>query len=124
PTVPGLDQDWYTPYLELDPKVSNEIQKNKLRINYTFSVASLRPNIQLIASLVQEVEPYQLRRGTILKQEGLAVVEVQVSAPSPVRNAHVEGFVQFVSRGADPIRAFSVQLRDDGQGRDLKADDG
>ncbi|CAN5864554.1 hypothetical protein BH23PLA1_BH23PLA1_16200 [soil metagenome] len=120
----GLRQGWYNPVLDLDPAAMQQIRDNRQEINFTFSIASRRPNIQLIAELVQELGPGQWRRGTLLRQEGPAIVRVQVAGPSPVREARMTAFVQRISRGACPIDTFAVPLLDDGEGQDDQADDG
>ncbi len=107
-----LSEGWYTPVLRFEPEVLNEIRSPN-EINFTFSVASLRPNIQLIASLKQPDTTDT--HGTLRSGEQVAVVEVLVSAGSPVRGAQVVGFFQKITHGGAEISTQELRFEDQGQ---------
>lgn len=106
PLAPG----WYTPIVRFDQSVYERL--DKLRVNFTFSVGSNRPNVQLIAGLVQGAESRS--SGSLKAAEGPAVVEVQVSAGSSVLGAHLRGFYQKITKGFNQIDPQQVEFRDDG----------
>jgi hypothetical protein len=136
-----LPEGWYTPFFELNdatlrllkgvPRGDHpSLQSDE--INFTFSVASERPNVRLDARLVEDLDDTEL--GTVRGSEGYAVVEVQVLARSPVRYAKVIGFWQKIALGTvrEPITPRLVMFHDTGSGagsdrpesRDRVADDG
>src|SRR5271166_2108793 len=105
-----LSEGWYTPVLTFHKEVMDQIKAPYNEINFTFSVASLRPNIQLIASLRQP--DGTKTRGTIHSGEKEAVVEVLVSAGSPIRGAKVYGYFQRINTGNDDIETQEVVFQD------------
>lgn len=115
-----LSEGWYTPVLRFEQEVMDQIKAPYNEINFTFSVASLRPNIQLIASLRQP--DGAKTRGTIHSGEQEAVVEVLVSAGSPIRGAKVYGYFQRINTGNTDIDTQEVLFQDEGQAQPLDAD--
>jgi hypothetical protein len=115
-----LSEGWYTPVLSFDKRVMDQIRAPYNEINFTFSVASLRPNIQLVASLRQPDGTKTL--GTIHSGDQVAVVEVLVSAGSPIRGAKVTGYFQRINTGNTDIDTQEVLFQDGGQAQPLDAD--
>lgn len=124
---------WYTAVLDLGRDEKNEpvtVDSYKGRpVNYTFSVASLRPNIQLMTALVQktsgdEIDPPPADLGLIRSTQGQARIEVQVFGGSSVINARMKGFLQKIDEVTNPITGSSIDFSDDGQGSDRIASDG
>jgi hypothetical protein len=116
---------WYNAVLVIDPSLSGTIQDT----NFTFSIASPRPNVELVATLVQspasvEIDPPPTNRGTIRTSEGPARVEVQVLGGTSVAWASVQGFLQKIDTGEDPILSSYLPFTDDGKGGDRTANDG
>ena len=110
-STPPLSPDWYTPIVTFEDDVKKQLENEQ--VNFTFSVGSGRPNVQLITSLVQNADSNS--SGTIKKTEGPAVIEVQVSAGSSVLGAHIFGFYQHITKGSEPIEIQMVTFRDDGK---------
>ena len=108
--TPPLSPGWYTPVVTFEPEVMEDLKT--LDTNFTFSVGSDRPNVQLITGLAQGADSPS--SGTLLASEGWAVVEVQVSAGSSVLGARIQGFYQKIARGNEPIDPQMVDFRDDG----------
>ncbi|WP_422924365.1 hypothetical protein [Singulisphaera sp. PoT] len=110
-TPQPLRPGWYTPVLVFkDP--SDFAFLAGAETNFTFSVGSDRPNIQLITGLIQE--PGTKSKGTVRRAEEYAAVEVQVSAPNSVLNARVMGYYQMITEGFESIDPREVEFRDDG----------
>ncbi len=107
----GLEERGYTPFLRLSEETVNALQENDL--NFTFSVGSTRRNLQLLASVVDDMADNT--RGTLRTSSREAVVEVHVSAGSAVLGATVKGFCQKIVPGSDPITIESVEFKDEGQ---------
>jgi hypothetical protein len=115
-----LSEGWYTPVLRFEQAVMDQLKAPYNEINFTFSVASLRPNLQLIASLIQPENTDT--RGTIHSGDQVAVVEVLVSAGSPIRGAKVYGYFQRIGSGNDEIDTQEVVFQDQGKTNPLDAD--
>ena len=115
-----LPEGWYTPVLRLDREVMSQIRAPYNEINFTFSVASLRPNLQLIASLRQP--DGTATRGSLRSGDQEAIVEVLVSAGSPIRGAKVYGYFQKISNGYAEIETQEVDFHDEGKAQPLDAD--
>lgn len=109
-STPPLNPGWYTPVVTFEKEVFEQLEREQ--VNFTFSVGSNRPNIQLITGLAQG--PDSSSSGTLNRADGPAVIEVQVSAGSSVLGAHIFGFAQAISKGFAPIEFRSVEFRDDG----------
>ena len=109
-STPPLRPGWYTPVLTFDKEDFEFLKQAK--VNFTFSVGSDRPNIQLISGVVQD--PKSTTKGTLKRAEQFAVIEVQVSAPSSVVGARIEGYYQMITSGSGPIDTRGVDFRDDG----------
>ena len=115
-----LAPGWYVPVLELGKDCYEKMAKSG--VNFTFSVGSARPNVQLIAGLAQDLTNETL--GTLKSTTKPAVIEAQVSAGSSVLNATVFGLAQRISIGAGPIVPEPVSFVDNGIVPDRVADDG
>jgi hypothetical protein len=111
-STPPLRPGWYTPKLVFSKDYDDYEFLTRAEVNFTFSVGSARPNIQLITGLVQP--PGSPNKWTLRRAEDYAVVEVQVSAPNSVLAAQILGYYQMITQGADPIDTRSVDFRDDG----------
>ncbi len=75
-----LPEDGYTPFLILDQRVLKALENNDL--NFTFSAGSTRHNVQLLASVIDDVTDNS--RGTLRSSDRDAVIEVHVSAGSAI----------------------------------------
>ncbi|MBX6312309.1 MAG: hypothetical protein IRY99_05230 [Isosphaeraceae bacterium] len=109
--APPLRPGWYTPVLTFVKDDDYKFLTDN-EVNFTFSVASDRPNIQLITGLVQP--PGSRSKGTVKRAEEYAVIEVQVSAPSSVVDARIEGYYQMITAGNERIETRAIGFRDDG----------
>ena len=105
-----LPEGWYTPIVTFEAEVYKSLTDQ--RVNYTFSVGSSRPNVQVIPGLVQGAD--SASSGTLNRSDGPAVVEVQVSAGSAVLGANIGGFYQPIPNNSDDIPFRAVSFRDDG----------
>lgn len=129
-----LSEGWYNPFLRIDRRTyelldgstskpskqdeSDAEKRQRLRlatneINYTFSVASDRKNVQLISHVVES--PTDSNLGTLYPSDRAAVIEVQVSAGSSVLGARIEGFYQRITAGSKAIETRRFVLKDEGQ---------
>jgi len=106
-----LPEDGYTPFLILDQRVPKVLENNDL--NFTFSAGSTRHNVQLLASVIDDVTDNS--RGTLHSSDRDAVIEVHVSAGSAILDAKVVGFYQKITQGSDPIIVQTVEFQDKGQ---------
>lgn len=124
----SLPPGWYTPVFVLEKETLGQLngparpdaqgqarpglQRDEL--NFTFSVASDRPNTRLIARLVEPADDPD--EGTVHRLEGHAIVEVEVLSRSPVRGAKVVGFYQKIAPGdaASEILPQEVIFYDNG----------
>ena len=106
-----LPEDGYTPFLILDQRVPKVLENNDL--NFTFSAGSTRHNVQLLASVIDDVTDNS--RGTLHSSDRDAVIEVHVSAGSAILGAKVVGFYQEITQGSDPIIVQTVEFQDEGQ---------
>src|SRR5262249_31848491 len=124
----------YTPRLLINRKYLPILSRENT-INFTFSVGTPRPNVQLIAGLRQpqpkegahEVgkgKKEDAYRGTILSNANEAIAEVQVLAGAPVVKAEVTGQYQWMDGGSRGIEAPTVDFIDSGEYPDMKKDDG
>ncbi len=93
-TTPTLNPGWYTLIVTFEEDVFKHWGDQQ--VDYTFSVGSDRPNIQLITGLVQGADSNA--SGTIDKIDGPAVIEVQASAGSSVLGASIFGFYQKITK--------------------------
>jgi hypothetical protein len=103
-------------------------------LDYTFSVGTPRPNVQLIAALRQPQpkvgdvdrakDPEEAFRGTLAADQLEAVVEVQVLAGASIKGAKVTGAFQRFDNTNDPIDTPTLTFLDDGIFPDLQAGDG
>jgi hypothetical protein len=128
-----IGEGLYTPRLIMDRRYFPVVGRDN-RISYTFSVATPRPNVQLIASLRQPQakdgdfdpmkDPEYAYRGTIPANLTEAIIEVQVLAGASVRNAAVTGKYQRFDSTDKPIDTPSLTFLDDGIYPDLSKDDG
>ncbi|WZO96240.1 choice-of-anchor X domain-containing protein [Isosphaeraceae bacterium EP7] len=121
-----FDGKFYFAELVLDKE---EYSKLDHAINFTFSVSSSRPNVQLHASLVQappesDIDPPPADRGTVRTELGQARIEVQVFGGTSVRDAHVFGGLQKLTPGVGPIDLSYLSFKDGGADGDRVADDG
>jgi hypothetical protein len=131
--IGALGAGKYTPKLLIDRKYMPILSRDNT-INFTFSVATPRPNVQLIAGLRQpqpkegdrelEKDKEYAFRGTIPANVGEAIIEVEVLAGAPVVNSNVTGVFQRIDQENDPIDNPTLQFLDDGLFPDLKRDDG
>ncbi len=128
-----LSEGWYNPFLRIDRRTyelldgttskapENETPAEKAKrlrlaaneINYTFSVASNRKNVQLISHVVESATDTDL--GTLHPSDRAAVIEVQVSAGSSVLGARIEGYYQRITSGSKAIETRRFVLEDQGQ---------
>ncbi len=106
-----LPEDGYTPFLILDQRVPKVLENNDL--NFTFSAGSTRHNVQLLASVIDDVTDNS--RGTLHSSDRDAVIEVHVSAGSAILGAKMVGFYQEITQGSDPIIVQTVEFQDEGQ---------
>ena len=124
----------YIPKLQIDRKYLPILSRENT-INYTFSVGTPRPNVQLIAGLRQPQPKDGDRefgkdkvedafRGTILSNTNEAIVEVQVLAGAPVTNADVTGRFQWIDETNNAIETPTLKFLDNGLLPDLRKDDG
>jgi hypothetical protein len=124
----------YRPSLLIDRKYLPVLSRDNT-VNFTFSVGTPRPNVQLIAGLRQPQPKEGERefgkdkkedayRGTILSNANEAIAEVQVLSGAPVINAEVTGRYQWIDAGARGIEAPTVEFFDSGEYPDMKKDDG
>jgi hypothetical protein len=123
----------YTPSLLIDRKHMPILSRDNT-VNFTFSVATPRPNVQLIAALRQpqpkegdrdlEKDKEYAFRGTIPPSVGEAIIEVQVLAGAPVLNSNVIDVYQRIDEGNAVIDSPTLEFVDDGFYPDLKRDDG
>jgi hypothetical protein len=135
----GLGEAWYTPVLKL--KDQHLVDKDKgsgpeayafheNRVHYTFSVGTIHPESQVIASLVQDIpEDPQKRatayRGTLDGTANFAVLQAEVRSGLPIVGAEVTGSAERLEEESNsPIRRTRLTFRDDGADYDLKAGDG
>jgi hypothetical protein len=103
-------------------------------LDYTFSIATPRPNVQLITALRQPqpkeanrdraADPDEAFRGTLAADQLTAVVEVQVLAGASIQGAEVTGVFQRFDKADDPIDTPTLTFLDDGIYPDLQANDG
>lgn len=99
-------------------------------INYTFSIASSRPNFELDATLVQspadlDIDPPPADRGTVRAIQGQARIEVLVRGGAPVIDAEIRGFLHKIgTRSNALIDPSALSFSDDGRGGDRNAGDG
>ena len=97
-------------------------------IHYTFSVGTLSPDNQVLASLIQDAPQGKEAtgyRGTLDGDADFAVVQAAVRAGLPIKGVDVTGYVQRLEEGStSPIRTTPVVFLDDGVKPDLKAGDG
>jgi len=104
------------------------------RIGYTFSVATRRPNVQIIAAIRQPQpkdgdrdpakDPEFAFRGVIAPNQFDTVVEAEVFAGAPVLEATVSGSLQRIDKTNEAIETPSYTFKDDGVYPDLLKDDG
>jgi hypothetical protein len=124
----------YAPKLQINRKYLPILSRDET-INYTFSVGTPRPNVQLIAGLRQPQPKDGDRefgkdkvedafRGTILSNTNEAIVEVQVLAGAPVTNADVMGRFQWIDETNNTIETPTLNFLDNGLLPDLRKDDG
>lgn len=116
---------WYNAALVIDKVPYDMIEDT----NFTFSIASPRPNVELVATLVQsplsaEIDPPPTNRGTVRTFEGPARVEVQVLGGTSVTGASVKGLLQKIDSGTGMILPTFLPFTDDGKGGDRTANDG
>ncbi len=101
-------------------------------VNYTFSIASARPNVQLIETLRQEVPTPEdnkpsIYRGSVRFDEsnGVATIETQVYGGAPIVDAKVFGIYQRITTGLERLEEFPrLDFVDDGTKGDRVANDG
>jgi len=124
----------YTPSLLIARKYLPILSRENT-INYTFSVGTPRPNVQLIAGLRQpqpkegdrefgKDKKEDAYRGTILSNASEAIAEVQVLAGAPVIRADVTGQFQWIDESSKTIDSPTVDFVDSGVYPDMKKDDG
>ena len=136
----GLAEGWYTPVLKLSDAHLADKSKGDTEeaftfhdfhdnfIHYTFSVGTLSPDNQVLASLIQDApqgKEATSYRGTLNGDADFAVVQAAVCAGLPIKGVDVTGYVQRLEEGStSPIRTTPVAFLDDGVKPDLKAGDG
>lgn len=133
----GLAEGWYTPVLKLSDAHLADKSKGDTEeaftfhdnfIHYTFSVGTLSPDNQVLASLIQDAPQGKEAtgyRGTLDGDAEFAVVQAAVRAGLPIKGVDVTGYVQRLEEGStSPIRTTPVAFLDDGVKPDLKAGDG
>ena len=131
-----LGEGVYTPKLMIKREFFPIVGRDNT-INYTFTVATPRPNVQLIAALRQpqpregreaEIDPTKnpeyAYRGTIPANLTDGVVEVQVLAGASVRKAQVSGVYQRFDKSPTAIDTPNLTFADDGVYPDFVKEDG
>ena len=128
-----LDAGEYKVALLIDKKHMPILSRDNT-VNYTFSVATPKPNVQLIAALRQNQPKEGDRdltkdkefafRGTVPSNLSEVVVEVEVLAGAPVINSTVTGSYQMIRNDNDTIALPTLRFVDDGLYPDTKKDDG
>lgn len=123
------ESGWYTAGLVLKESTFRGVGAD--RINFTFSVASTRPNVRLTAALVPlgaedaDLVPPPPRRGLARAMDRRALVEVQVYGGTSILGARVVGTLQKIDAGSGPIEPIAQDFFDDGRTYgDRQADDG
>ena len=127
-----LNAGKYYVSLMIDKKHMPILSKDNT-MNYTFSVATPRPNVQLIAAL-RQTQPKEgdidltkdkeyAFRGSVGANLSEVIVEVEVLAGAPVINADVSGRYQMINDN-ETIALPSLKFVDDGLYPDFKASDG
>ncbi|MHC5538191.1 choice-of-anchor X domain-containing protein [Singulisphaera rosea] len=130
-----LPQGEYTPKLFLKRKhFIPHLFEEAGKVNFTFSIATEKPNILIIPGLRQvtlraedgagDGEREAADRGTIANTKNAAIVEVQVMAGASIKGAEVSGSFMRVDASNDSITSKVVAFKDDGLGSDTTADDG
>ena len=118
---------WYTAALILGDETFRRLTDP---VDYTFSVASTRPNFRLTAVQVQvpsdpELVPPPPNRGLARVMDRRVKVEVQVYGGTSVRGASIRGVLHKLDAGTGPINPIAQDFHDDGKTYgDLKANDG
>jgi len=132
----GLGEGWYTPVLKVyDDLLASPGKTGVTRegfnddfIHYTFSVGTLNPSNQVVASLVQEIpkdKDTTAYRGTLAGSVDTALIQAQVRAGLPIKNAVVTGFAERIEENSNsPIRRIAISLLDNGAAPDQQAGDG
>jgi hypothetical protein len=124
----------YVPKLQINRKYLPILSREDT-INYTFSVGTPRPNVQLIAGLRQPQPKEGDRefgkdkiedafRGTIPSNLNEAILEVQVLAGAPVTKANVTGAFQWIDETNNAIQSPTLNFLDNGILPDMRKDDG
>ncbi|OJW12322.1 MAG: hypothetical protein BGO49_20920 [Planctomycetales bacterium 71-10] len=123
------ENGWYTAGLILKESTFRGVGSD--RINFTFSVASTRPNVRLTAALVPlgtedaDLVPPPPRRGLARAMDRRALVEVQVYGGTSILGARVVGTLQKIDAGSGTIEPIAQDFYDDGRTYgDRQADDG
>lgn len=123
------ENGWYTAGLILKESTFRGVGAD--HINFTFSVASTRPNVRLTAALVPlgaedaDLIPPPPRRGLARAMDRRALVEVQVYGGTSILGARVVGTLQKIDAGSGPIEPIAQDFFDDGRTYgDRQANDG
>lgn len=118
---------WYTAALVLQDETFRRISEP---IDYTFSVASTRPNVRITAAQVQapadpELMPPPPNRGLARVSDRRVKIEVQVYGGTSVRGASIRGVLHKLDEQKGRIDPIAQDFHDDGKTYgDLRADDG
>ena len=134
-TAGYLPKGTYTPRLTIARKYLPVTNRIDPRVNVTFSIATARPNVQLIAKLRQD-SPYENSQDPRLKKEVAfhgtipselfdAVVEVQTLAGSPLQDVDVKGdYLKIDENGVSDLRSYHIVFNDKGNDGDVRPGDG
>ncbi|WP_157579419.1 hypothetical protein [Singulisphaera acidiphila] len=111
------EEGWYTGALILKDQTYRSIMSDV--INFTFSVASTRPNFRLNSALVQlpndpELIPPPPNRGLSRVMDRRAKIEVQVYGGTSVLGAAIRGVLYKISDGTEQINPIGQTFYDDG----------
>lgn len=112
------EEGWYTGALLLKQETYRAIMSDV--INFTFSVASTRPNFRLNAALVQqpndpELIPPPPNRGLSRVMDRRAKIEVQVFGGTSILGAAIRGVLYKIGEGTDMINPIGQTFYDDGE---------
>ncbi|MFO0910464.1 MAG: hypothetical protein U0794_19320 [Isosphaeraceae bacterium] len=118
---------WYTAALKLNPATRNRIVDD---INFTFSIASTRPNFHLTALQLQapndlELVPPPPTRGMARVMDRRVKVQVQVYGGTSILGASIRGVLYKLDNGKAEINPIAQDFFDDGKTyQDVTANDG
>ncbi len=119
---------WYTAALLIKEKTMRRLSTDS--VNYTFSVASTRPNFRLTTALMQmpddpDLVPPPPRRGLVRAMDRRARIEVQVYGGTSVLGASLRGVLHKLDEGKGRIIPIAQDFHDDGETYgDREANDG